>query len=110
MWGGNMVVLAYQVLRFILHTLERHGDTRCWHTLRQVLSTHCYATVHLTMRDGSVRSIRKPGRPEACQGDIYRKLGIVSMRHLPQPGPEQAPAPGRPRRASAGTAKIQRNV
>lgn len=105
-----LTVLAYQVLRFILHTLERQGDTRCWHTLRQVLSTHCYATVHLTMRDGSVRSIRKPGRPEACQWDIYRKLGIASMRHLPQPGPERAPAPGRPRRALAGTAKIQRKV
>jgi hypothetical protein len=38
-------VLAYQVLRFILHTLERQGDTRCWHTLRQVLSTYGYATV-----------------------------------------------------------------
>lgn len=79
-----ITVLAYQILRFILYTLESSGDTRSWYTLRHVLSTHCYATVDLPLQDGTVHRIRKPGRPEACQWDIYRKLGINTMSGLPE--------------------------
>jgi len=78
-----ITILAYQVLRFILHTLERQGDNRSWSTLRHILATHCYATIHLPLKDGSVHRLRKPGRPEACQWDIYRKLGITTLRELP---------------------------
>lgn len=78
-----ITVLTYQILRFVLHTLELQGDTRSWHTLRHVLATHCYATIHLPLRNGTVHRIRKPGRPEACQWDIYHKLGISSLSHLP---------------------------
>lgn len=78
-----ITVLAYQVLRFILHTLERQGDTRSWYTLRHILATHCYATIHLPLKDGTVHRLRKPGRPEACQWDIYHKLGIDTLRDLP---------------------------
>jgi len=79
-----ITVLAYQILRLILYTLEKRGDTRSWQTLRHVLATHCYATVHLALEDGTVHHIRKPGRPESCQFDIYRKLGITTMSGLPQ--------------------------
>ncbi len=78
-----ITVLAYQILRFILYTLESQGDTRNWHTLRRVLATHCYATIHLPLQDGTLHRVRKPGRPEACQWDIYRKLGISTMSGLP---------------------------
>jgi len=78
-----ITVLAYQILRFILHTLESQEDTRSWYTLRHVLATHCYATIHLPLKGGTVHRLRKPGQPEACQWDIYRKLGISSMSHLP---------------------------
>jgi transposase len=78
-----ITVLAYQVLRFILHTLELQGDFRSWYTLRHVLATHCYATIHLPLKDGTVHRLRKPGRPEACQWDIYKKIGIENLRHLP---------------------------
>ena len=78
-----ITVLTYQVLRFILHTLERQGDTRSWYTLRHILATHCYATIHLPLKDGTVHRLRKPGRPEACQWDIYHKLGIDTVRDLP---------------------------
>lgn len=78
-----ITVLAYQILRFVMYRLESHGDTRSWATLRHVLATHCYATVHLPLLDGTVHRIRKPGRPEECQWDIYRKLGIDSMAVLP---------------------------
>jgi transposase len=76
-------ILAYQFLRFILHTLEEKGDHRGWRILKRILLTHCYATVHLPTADGRVFRIRKPGLPEACQWDIYRALGIVSLAGLP---------------------------
>jgi transposase len=79
-----ITVLAYQILRFILFTLEKHGDSRTWYTLRHVLSTHCYATLHLPLENGAIHRIRKPGRPEARQWDIYRKLGITTMSGLPK--------------------------
>ena len=79
-----VTVLAYQLLRFLLYTLEQAGDRRSWFTLRTVLSTHCYATVTLPTRDGKLYRLRKPGVPEACQWDIYRKLGISSLRRLPR--------------------------
>ncbi len=79
-----LTVLAYQILRFILHTLEQHGDSRRWQTLRYVLATHCYATIELHLKDGAVHRIRKPGRPETSQWDIYRKLGIHTMSGLPR--------------------------
>lgn len=79
-----VTVLAYQLLRFLLHILEAAGDRRSWFTLRTVLSTHCYATVTLPTRDGKLYRLRKPGVPEACQWDIYRKLGIASLRRLPR--------------------------
>jgi len=79
-----ITVLAYQILRFIRYTLENAGDTRSWRTLRHILATHCYATVELPLTDGTVHRIRKPGRPEVCQWDIYRKLGIDTTKNLPK--------------------------
>ncbi|MBT3289434.1 MAG: hypothetical protein HN380_18970, partial [Victivallales bacterium] len=79
-----VTVLAYQILRTILHRLESQGDNRRWPALRRVLATHCYATLHLPLADGTVHRIRKPGRPEQCQWDIYRKLGIDTMNGLPK--------------------------
>lgn len=79
-----ITILAYQLLRFLLHRLESRQDRRSWFTLRQILSTHCYATVHLPTRDRSLHRIRKPGMPEQCQWQIYRSLGINSLQHLPR--------------------------
>lgn len=78
-----ITVLAFQILRFILHVLESHGDNRSWYTLRHVLSTHCYATIHLPLADGTVHQLRKPGRPEPCQWEIYHMFGIHTLAHLP---------------------------
>ncbi len=78
-----ITVLAFQILRFILHVLESHGDNRSWYTLRHVLSTQCYATIHLPLADGTVHQLRKPGRPEPCQWEIYHKFGISTLAHLP---------------------------
>ena len=78
-----ITVLAYQLLRFCLHRLESKGDRRSWPTIRRVLSTHCYATIHLPTRNGSIVRLRRPGEPEAMQEEIYAKLGIT-LGELPR--------------------------
>jgi len=71
-----LTVLAYQLLRFITYTLEQKSDHRDWPTLRRVLQTHCYATVSMPTRSGTVVHVRRPGTPELCHKEIYEKLGI----------------------------------
>lgn len=77
-----ITVLAYQLLRFITYTLEQKGDHRDWPTLRRVLETHCYATVSMPTRSGTVVHVRRAGVPERCHEDIYEKLGI-NWKELP---------------------------
>jgi hypothetical protein len=77
-----VTVLAYQLLRFITYTLEQKGDNRDWPTLRRVLQTHCYATVSLPTRGGTIIHLRRPGMPEACHQQIYEKFGI-NWKDLP---------------------------
>ena len=75
-------VLAYQLLRFITYSLEQKGDYRDWPTLRRVLQTHCYATVSIPTRSGTVVHVRRPGTPETCHQQIYEKFGI-NWKDLP---------------------------
>ncbi len=77
-----VTVLAYQLLSYIRKTLESAGDNRQWDTIRQILRTHCYATVILPTCDGTIRHIRKAGTPEACQQSIY-DLFNIEPRRLP---------------------------
>lgn len=77
-----LTVLAYQLLRFITYTLEQKGDHRDWPTLRRILQTHCYATVSMPTRSGTVVHVRRPGTPEHCHQEIYEKLGI-NWKRLP---------------------------
>ena len=77
-----LTVLAYQLLRYITYRLEQQGDPRAWPTLRRVLQTHCYATVSLPTRSGTVVHVRRPGQPELCQQQIYEKLNI-DWKNLP---------------------------
>ena len=79
-----ITVLAYQLLRYLLFVLEQTGDTRCWQTLKRVLSTHTYTTVLLSTKAGRLHRVRKPGRPEPCQWSIYHHFGIRSMHKLPK--------------------------
>jgi len=78
-----ITILAYQLQRFITHTLAAQGDRRNWDTLLLVLRTHCYATLFVPTRDGRCYRLRRPGLPEECQRDVYRKLGL-DLRGLPR--------------------------
>ncbi len=77
-----ITILAYQLLRFIEYTLERHGDTRCWQTIKRVLQTHTYATVILPTRQGEVYRLRKAGIPEQSHKQIYN-LFQIQWKKLP---------------------------
>jgi len=54
--------------------MRTHRD---WPTLRRVLQTHCYVTVSMPTRSGTVVHVRRPGTPELCHRKIYEKLEII---------------------------------
>jgi len=78
-----ITVLAYQLHRFIEHSLEREGDTRSWPTIRRIMQTHCYSTIRIPTRDGCAHRLRKPGVPDERQRQIYDTLG-VDLSGLPE--------------------------
>ncbi len=78
-----IAVLAYQLLRYITYQLEAHGDHRSWPVIRQLLQTHCYATLTAPTTSGVTWQMRKPGVPEATQRMIYDRLG-VDLAALPE--------------------------
>lgn len=75
-------VLAYQLLRNILWTLEQKKDNRSWETIKRVLRTHCYTTVLLPTKIGKTHRLRRPGQPDETQKTLYRNLDI-SWHGLP---------------------------
>ncbi len=75
-------ILAYHLLRFIEHTLERHGDNRCWQTIKRLMHTHTYATLVVPTNQGEIYRIRKAGIPEAAHKQIYN-LFQIDWKNLP---------------------------
>jgi len=76
-------VLAYQMMRYVLHHLESRGDRRSWPVIRQIMQSHCYATVELPTVSGAVWRTRRPGRPDPLHRQIYQRLQI-SLAGLPR--------------------------
>jgi transposase len=74
-----ITVLAYHLLATIENTLTKHGETRTWKTLRDVMSTLMRGTV--TMRDdhGATYYIRLSGEPEEEHQDILDKMNVRSL-------------------------------
>jgi transposase len=71
-----LCVLAYHLLVAIeKRFLDCHQHTS-WATLRQQLSTHQVATVHLPASNGEVLSIRRAAIPEEIHREIYKVLAI----------------------------------
>lgn len=75
-------VLAYQLLRNILWTLEQNDDNSSWETIKRLLQPHCYTTVILPTRSGEIHHLRRSGQPDEAQKALYRKLN-VSWSGLP---------------------------
>lgn len=73
-------MLAYQLWKWVREKLDVSGDRRDWTTIRRLLETHCYSTLIVPLADGSIHHLRKAGRAEAQQREIYNKLGIETSR------------------------------
>ena len=71
-----ITVLAYQLWKWVREKLDQSEDSRDWTTIRRLLETHSYSTLIVPHGDGSIHHLRKAGRAEAQQQEIYRKLGI----------------------------------
>jgi len=77
-----ITILAYRLLWAIEHRLHQHGINASWTTIKRMLKTHAYVTLIVPTTHGGVYRIRKAGRPNPAQIDIYKKLGI-DPDHLP---------------------------
>lgn len=77
-------VLAYHLLHAIEERLRGAGDTRCWATIRAILSTHALLTITHHGTDGRTYDIRRPSRPEYEHEQIYKRLGLSSTPRLRQ--------------------------
>jgi hypothetical protein len=71
-----ITVIAFHIWKWIRQKLDCANDTRDWVTVRRLLRTHCYATLIVPCEDGGVHHLRKPGRPEAQQRELYKLFGI----------------------------------
>ena len=71
-----ITVIAFHLWKWIRQKLDCANDTRDWVTVRRLLRTHCYATLIVPCEDGGVYHLRKPGRPEAQQRELYKLFGI----------------------------------
>ena len=73
-------VIAYHLLNFIENKLKLSGDTRKWHTIRDILKTHQRITIEYRekQKDGSFikRQIRKNTKLESEHLKIYRYLKL----------------------------------
>lgn len=82
-----IAVVAYHILHIIEYRLRRHGDSRKWDTVRNILKTHQRLTVSLHVRDSGRTVKRKNVRinttAEPQHKEIYRKLGI-SLKYVPK--------------------------
>jgi transposase len=75
-------VLAYHLLHSIEEQLRSQGDTRCWATVRDLLSTHMLLTITHQAVDGRLYELRRPTRPEAHHETLYRALRLPSTPQL----------------------------
>jgi transposase len=78
-----ITVIAFHLWKWIRQKFDEHDERRDWVTVRRLLETHCYSTLIVPCEDGSVYHLRKPGRPERQQHEIYGKLGI-DVNRLPK--------------------------
>lgn len=71
-----ITVLALHLWKWIRQKFDECGESRDWTTVRCLLETHCYSTLLVPAEAGSLYHLRKAGRPEVRQREIYEKLGI----------------------------------
>ena len=78
-----ITIVAYHLMCYVEEKMKEAGKAATWWNIRRILETHCYSTIIVPSRDGTIRSIRKAGRPDERQRGIYEVFGI-NYRELPQ--------------------------
>jgi transposase len=69
-------VIALHLLCFIKKRLAEAGEPcRTWTTIKTLMRSHAYATLTVTTAEAT-HHLRKPGRPNLEQNNIYKCLGI----------------------------------
>jgi len=69
-------VLAYHLMCWVERKLLDGGYDGSYSTVCRLLETHRYATIILTLRDGSRYEVRKPGMPDERQRSVYQIFGV----------------------------------
>jgi transposase len=77
-----ITVLAYHLMCYIEQKMKEAGKASTWWNIKRILETHCYVTVIIPSKDGTVRTLRKPGRPDERQRGIYDVFKI-NCKELP---------------------------
>ena len=69
-------MLAYHFLVAIEYRLSMKGDSRCWRTIRKILSTHQRTTVNCINEKGKRLNLRVSTVPEPQHLEIYNNLNV----------------------------------
>lgn len=69
-------VIAYSLLKSILHTLSKKDYKKCWIYIKNILQTHMRSTVVLIDTNNYKHSIRQNSVPEVEATEIYKLLNI----------------------------------
>ena len=69
-------MLAYHFLIAIEYRLSMKGDSRCWRTIRNILSTHQRTTVNCVNENGKILNLRVSTVPEPQHLEIYHNLNV----------------------------------
>jgi transposase len=72
-------VLAYHLLNYIRHHLQKAGIHHRWATIRSWLKTHEVLTTSLIREDGAMIHLRYCTTPTLQQKEIYKALGITGV-------------------------------
>ena len=71
-------ILALHLLAHIKRKIMEHGlESQSWETIKRTLSTHCYSTLIIPVKNGGTYHIRKVGNVTESQRSIYEAMGIT---------------------------------
>lgn len=73
-----ITILAYHIMRSILHKLELSGQKLKWRTLCRAMSTQVRVTTSMQTKEGQKIYVRKTTKPESFHKEIYTALELSS--------------------------------
>ena len=71
-----ITILAYHIMRSVLHRLQLNGLRLQWRTLCRAMSTQVRVTTSMQTKEGQKIYIRKTTKPEGFHNEVYTALGL----------------------------------